>query len=121
MRMIHQKFIIFFISLVYFPAASAESLNWGQVSSTATDITQVLGRFLMACCFAIGFGMALSAVMKYKYHRENPSAIPISVPISHLFFGLAMVLLALFFMYTSPLIFGESGGKLTVLDGVIIR
>lgn len=121
MRQIAQRIALFFISLSYFPASYASNLTWGEVSTTATGLAQVCGRFLMACCFAIGFGMAMSAIMKYKYHRENPSAIPISVPIVHFLFGMALILLAIFFIYTSPYIFGADGGKLTVLDGVIVR
>lgn len=120
------KISLFIIGLLYsLPNMSyAGTLNeggpsWGDVSETMTSVTHAFGRFLMAGAFCIGLGFSLSAVLKFKYHRDNPTAIPMSVPVLHMLFGIILMLLALFFVYSSVYVYGAQGGSLSVFDSLL--
>lgn len=101
---------LFFIHSVAF----AQPQTLGYVSSGLTDVASLFSKFIMAAAFAIGFGFMLAGVLKYKSHRNNPSATPLSVPIFYFIFGIMLLLIVVLITLINPHVFGMTGGTLAM-------
>jgi intracellular multiplication protein IcmD len=72
-------------------AAGAQSL--GGVASTITSSFASITKLITGGSYIAGIGFAVSAIMKFKQHKDNPTQIPIGTPIALLFIAAALLFL----------------------------
>lgn len=105
--------------ILFFALADASASNVtlvthpdiGSVSKNITDSFSSLAKFLTGGSYLIGLAFAISAIIKFKQHKDNPAQIPIGIPISigliaGVFLFLPSMLNAIGFS-----IFGPHGGQ----------
>ncbi|MDP3705632.1 MAG: type IV secretion protein IcmD [Legionellaceae bacterium] len=82
--------------------AFAETL--GTMASTITSTFSSVGKLITASSYIAGLGFAVSAILKFKQHKDNPQQTPIGQPI-----GLVFIAAALLFL---PSILEAAGGTI---------
>lgn len=102
---------------IAFCALSGESI--GTVASTITSSFSKLAQLITAAAYIAGMGFALTAILKFKQHKDNPTQIPIGTPIALLFIAAGLIFLPSIFGVANETIFGGSGeiGGVTGITG----
>jgi intracellular multiplication protein IcmD len=72
-------------------AATGQSL--GAVASNVTSTMESVGSLLGAGSYVAGFGLTISALFKFKQHKDNPTQYPLGTPVTLLFIGVALIFL----------------------------
>ncbi len=83
------------------------------IGSVASNVTTNLGnvaRLITAAAYVAGFGFAVGAIVKFKAHKDNPTQIPISMPIALLFVAAALIFIPSVFKSTGVTLFGGTSG-----------
>lgn len=96
-------------------ALAAGDAAEGGLSTIAENVTTNLGSIatlISAASYIVGIGFALSGMVKFKAHRDNPTQVPLSAPIVLLFVGIGLVFL--------PSIINSAGTTLFGGDGKIV-
>lgn len=84
--------------------AFATDQTIGTMASTITNTFGNVSKLITAGSYVAGLGFAISAIMKFKQHKDNPQQVQIGTPI-----GLTFIAAALLFL---PSILGITGGTL---------
>lgn len=83
------------ISLVFFTeycfAAGKETI--GTMASSITSTFDSVGKLITASSYVAGLAFAISAILKFKQHKDNPQQTPIGQPIGLLFISIALLFL----------------------------
>ncbi|MDP3561461.1 MAG: type IV secretion protein IcmD [Legionellaceae bacterium] len=72
-------------------AASKETI--GTMASTITQSFDSVGKLITASSYIAGLGFAISAILKFKQHKDNPQQTPIGQPIGLVFIAAALLFL----------------------------
>lgn len=83
------------------------------IGSVAQNVTSNLGnvaRLITAASYVAGFAFAVGAIVKFKAHKDNPTQIPISMPIALLFVAAALIFIPSVFRSTGITLFGGTSG-----------
>ena len=84
------------------PGGAAVATNLGNLPNLAQLIT--------AGSYVAGFGFAVTAILKFKQHKDNPTQTPISLPIVLLFVAAALIFIPAIFRAAGGTIFGSEPG-----------
>lgn len=71
---------------------------------------RVFAKFITGVSFLAGLGFALASVMKFKAHKDNPTQVPIGMPVALLFIAIALLFLPYLFGRVGVTVFGSSKG-----------
>ena len=84
------------------------------LGAMATQITQSFagfGKLMIGVSYLAGIGFGISAIFKFKAHKDNPTQVPIGTPFSLMAISVALVFLPGFYKPASGTIgISESGG-----------
>jgi intracellular multiplication protein IcmD len=81
----------------------------GTVASSLSSSFSNVAKAIEGGCYIAGMGFALSSMMKFKQHKENPTQVPIGTPIALLFIAAALVFLPTIFGIANQTLFSGSG------------
>lgn len=107
-------------------ALAAGDQTIGSLADNITGTFTSVGKLIIATSYLAGLGFSVSALFKFKQHKDNPQQIPIGTPITLLIIGAVMIFLPLIFGPAGQTIFGErassvqggfTGGSVSVLPG----
>src|SRR6476620_3605003 len=93
------------LSGLFFYAGYASAA--GDIGSVAGKLTGTFGaiaKFVTAMAYVVGMGFGVSAMLKFKAHKDNPQGTPLGTPMMLLFVAAGLIFL--------PTIFGLAGGSL---------
>lgn len=107
----YKNFVIKFVAIVLlsFCVSSyvyADNVTIGQIARNIMGSFQDLGELMIAMAYLSGFGFTVSAVFKFKQHKDNPTQIPVSTPLALLFVGIVLIFLPGIIKPTGFTIFG---------------
>ncbi|MDF1758674.1 MAG: type IV secretion protein IcmD [Legionellaceae bacterium] len=91
--------IVFFTGYSF---AGGETI--GTMASSVTSTFDSVGKMITASSYVAGLAFAISSILKFKQHKDNPQQTPIGQPI-----GLIFIAIALLFL---PSILGSAGNTL---------
>ena len=77
----------------------------GTVAGNVTSNLRNIAYLITAGSYVAGFGFAVAAIVKFKAHKDNPTQIPISMPIVLLFVGAALIFIPSVFKSTGITLF----------------
>lgn len=67
-------------------ALSFPALSWafslGELADNFYAPTVFVTKFILFGCYAVGVALALTGIMQYKNHQQNPKLVPLSTPIT---------------------------------------
>ena len=92
------------MGLFYTGYASAATGDLGAVASTLTTTFASVAKLVTAMAYLIGMGFGVSAMLKFKAHKDNPQGTPLGVPMMLLFVAAGLLFL--------PSIFSMGGASL---------
>jgi intracellular multiplication protein IcmD len=97
--------------LVLPPAASATSsgATLGSMAESIADSFTNLTKLITAGSYIAGLAFSIGAVMKFQQHKDNPTQIPIGMPIALIFVGAALLFLPSILSTTGTTMFGDGG------------
>lgn len=82
------------ISVVFFAEyAFADKETIGTMAASITSTFDNVGKLITAGSYIAGLGFAISAILKFKQHKDNPQQTPIGQPIGLLFIAIALLFL----------------------------
>lgn len=89
--------VVFGLTLLSFVADSfaggAGAQNLGNLASSITSTFKSVAQLITAGCYIAGLAFSVSAIMKFKQHKDNPTQIPIGTPISLVFIAASLLFL----------------------------
>jgi intracellular multiplication protein IcmD len=89
--------------------ASFSGPSIGQIATQIITSFSGLAKLVTAGSYIAGMGFALSSILKFKQHKDNPTQIPIGTPIALLFIAAALIFLPTIFGSANQTIFAGSG------------
>ena len=97
-------------SAVYASAATIGSLAYNVTGSFAQ-----IGSLMMGVAYVAGLGFGISAIFKFKQHKDNPTQIPIGTPFALLAVSVVLMFLPSIYAPAGATVFGGSstGGGFT--------
>ncbi|EKD54053.1 MAG: hypothetical protein ACD_60C00127G0006 [uncultured bacterium] len=90
----------------------------GSVALQAKGNLGAIAQLITAGSYVAGFGFAVGAVVKFKAHKDNPTQIPISMPIALLFVAAALIFIPAVFKASGLTMFGTMSGNVGNISGV---
>lgn len=96
-------------------ASAAQSL--GGVASSITGSFNSVTKLITAGSYLAGLGFSISAIMKFKQHKDNPTQITVGTPIALLFIAAALLFLPSVLNVAGETLFG--GGSVSGPSGAI--
>jgi intracellular multiplication protein IcmD len=90
-----------FVTAVFSNEVLAAGQSLGDMASLITGSFTNISKLVTAGSYVAGLGFAISAIMKFKQHKDNPQQVPIGTPI-----GLTFIAASLLFL---PSILGITG------------
>lgn len=82
------------VGLVFFTEycfAGKETI--GTMASSITSTFGSVGKLITASSYVAGLAFAISSILKFKQHKDNPQQTPIGQPIGLLFIAIALLFL----------------------------
>ena len=108
--------ILFIVSLVFFQFAFATDI--GDIAEHVTTSFEKIGRLMIGLAYLSGLGFGISAVFKFKQHKDNPTQIPIGTPFALLGVSCILVFLPGIYQPAGNTIFGtDSAARAGGFDG----
>lgn len=93
--------------------AEDSSATIGTLASTVTKSYADIGALMTGTAYLAGLGFGISAVFKFKQHKDNPTQIPIGTPFALLAVSVVLIFLPSLYEPAGATIFGsdaEGGG-----------
>jgi intracellular multiplication protein IcmD len=109
-------------SYVVLPSAQASSspgLTIGEVASSITASMSSIAKLITAGSYLAGLAFSISAIMKFKQHKDNPTQIPIGTPIALVFIAAALLFLPSILNAVGYKMFGGTGGTTAGPSGTV--
>ncbi len=109
MKQIANKYKILGLSLLSFLVVSSYGADdLSTIASTLTGQFESFGKLITAVAYLAGFGMVVSAIFKFKQHKDNPQQVPMGTPITILLVGVSLIFMPSIIKPVGSSIFGDN-------------
>ena len=88
----------------------ASTATIGTLASNVTQSFSAIGALMTGVAYLAGLGFGISAVFKFKQHKDNPTQIPIGTPFALLAVSVVLIFLPSIYAPAGATVFGSSGG-----------
>ena len=91
----------------------AEAKTIGDMADNVAGNFKAIGQMLVGLAYVAGIGFGISAIFKFKQHKDNPTQVPIGTPFALLGISVLLVFLPGLYAPAGASIFGgdvTSGG-----------
>ena len=87
----------------------------GDLATSVTGSYAAIGSLMTGTAYLAGLGFGISAVFKFKQHKDNPTQIPIGTPFALLAVSVVLIFLPSIYAPAGETIFGDQaqGGGFT--------
>jgi intracellular multiplication protein IcmD len=106
--------VLFFVSADAFATGSGNAVGVGTIATNVTNNLGAIASLITAGSYVAGMGFAVGAVVKFKAHKDNPTQIPIGMPIALLFVAAALMFIPNVFSSAGATLFGTSATQATI-------
>ena len=103
-------------------SAFAQDTTVGTLATNLTGQFEGIGKLMAGVAYLAGFGLTITAMFKFKQHKDNPTQIPMGTPMAMLIIGVCLIFLPSFIAPAGTSIFGGTataggftGGGVTAL------
>jgi intracellular multiplication protein IcmD len=105
-RKMLKNMAIYALPLVFTAVANADTL-----ANLATNVTAqftAIGQLMIGVAYVAGIGFGISAIFKFKQHKDNPTQIPIGTPFALLAVSVLLVFLPGLYAPAGESVFGST-------------
>jgi len=99
-------------------ASAGEVQTFGDVANNLTLSFASITRLITSGCYLIGLAFAVTGILQFKQHKDNPTQITIGKPISHVFIAASLVFMPSILEVAGYTMFGPSGGTVAGAGGI---
>ncbi len=99
--------------------APVDPRSIGGVAENMLSSFGPLARLITAGAYIAGLGFGVSALLKFKAHKDNPQQIPIGTPIALVFISAVLVFLPSFYSMTGRTLFGDTA-EVAGISGITV-
>jgi len=85
-----------------------QAMTLGDMAETLTKSFAQFGKMMIGLAYVSGIGFGISAVFKFKQHKDNPTQIPVSTPFALLGVSCLLVFLPGIYTPAGATLFGDS-------------
>lgn len=111
--------VVALYSIVWSGAYAATNTNdLGTVAETITNTFDSLAMLITAGSYIAGLGFAISGILKFKAHKDNPQQVTIGAPIALIFVAAALIFLPSILGVTGNTLFGTNAGVSGGVTGI---
>lgn len=98
------------MGMMFFAGYSfAASETLGTMASSITSTFDSVGKMITASSYIAGLAFAISAILKFKQHKDNPQQTPIGQPIGLIFIAIALLFLPSILSSAGNTVFSSGG------------
>ncbi len=97
--------------------AASGSNDLSGIANTLMGHFEAIGKLVTGVAYVAGFGMVISAIFKFKQHKDNPQQVPMGTPITILLVGVALIFMPSIIKPIGNSIFGSDGGTMGGFQG----
>lgn len=97
----------YILVLVVLPLAGY-TMTLGDMADSVTKSFSQFGKMMIGLAYVSGIGFGISAVFKFKQHKDNPTQIPISTPFALLGVSCLLVFLPGIYTPAGATLFGDT-------------
>ena len=83
------------------------SMSLGDMAESVTSSFEKVGKLMIGLAYVSGIGFGISAVFKFKQHKDNPTQIPVGTPFALLGVSCLLVFLPGIYKPAGMTIFGD--------------
>lgn len=105
-----KRFLLVALSALAMPLVYASSQTLGTLATNVSDSFNQIGNMMIGLAYVAGIGFGISAIFKFKQHKDNPTQIPISTPFALLGVSVLLVFLPSLYAPAGSTVFGSDGG-----------
>lgn len=95
------------------------SITLGTMASSITSTFTSITKMVTAGSYVVGLAFSITAIVKFKQHKDNPSQIPIGTPVSLVFIAAALLFLPSILNVAGYTMFGEGGATVAGPTGSV--
>lgn len=102
-------------------AQSATNTGFGEIATRLGESFSSLAKLMIGVSYLAGIGFVISAIFKFKQHKDNPTQIPLGGPLALLVIGVVLIFLPAIIGPVGESIFGKDakvGGFTGELQGI---
>lgn len=89
---------------------ASEVSNLGGMANELTEQFTNVAKLMVAVAYVAGIGFGISAIFKFKQHKDNPTQVPIGTPFAMLAISVLLVFLPALYGPAGTSIFGTTSG-----------
>lgn len=120
-RHLNNLLILFACLMTIAGEAVAADKGLGGMASSVTSSFESLAKLITAGSYLAGLGFAISAILKFKQHKDSPAQIPIGTPIALVFIAAALLFLPSILGIAGATMFGTGGGSVAGPTGSVFK
>lgn len=90
-------------------AAGIKTSGIGDVAAKVTSNLGNIAKLITAASYVAGMGFAVGSIVKFKAHKDNPTQVPIGMPVALLFVAAALIFIPSVYQASGSTLFGSSG------------
>ena len=91
--------------------------NLGNMASGVTNAFGSITKLVTGGCYVAGLAFAVTAILQFKQHKDNPTQVTIGKPIALVFIAAALLFMPSILSVAGYTMFGTSGGKVAGSTG----
>lgn len=96
-------------SLILYPEGIFAVSTLGDIASNIVTSFVSIVHLITAVAYIAGIAFGMSAILKFKQHKDNPTQITVGQPLSLLLISAALVWMPMLIQSTGVSLFGSSG------------
>lgn len=85
--------VLLFLLGTLLPALGFANVSFGEVAVNVTNAIGDISSLMRAVCYVVGLGFGISALIKFKQHKDNPQQIQLSAPVAELTLSICLMFL----------------------------
>lgn len=105
----------------FYAGSSFAAGGFTDIANNLSGAFESLAKLMIAVSYLAGIGFVISAIFKFKQHKDNPTQIPLGTPLALLVIGVVLIFLPAIIGPVGTSIFGEGakvGGFKGELQGI---
>lgn len=88
-------------------AGAADTSTLGGMATSLVNEFDAIGKLMIGTAYVAGLGFGISAIFKFKQHKDNPTQVPVGTPFALLAISVLLVFLPSLYAPAGKSIFGD--------------
>ena len=99
--------LLVLLGLLVLASTCYGAMNLGDMAESITSSFEKVGKLMIGLAYVSGIGFGISAVFKFKQHKDNPTQIPVGTPFALLGVSCLLIFLPGIYKPAGMTIFGD--------------